>query len=215
MGKAHLHKLELQVLVMPLQRLTNQGLEENERRSLLMALRGQWLGRPSRQTPQLLPPTVASCSLQMKLHLTPWSSHSHPAPPLPCNSHHPNQPGERPAVPRTRWVSSGLRACGSLPFLVFFCPYLVTWCSPLWLNRELHSGKSILSQKSDMGVPALCSQSHQAPLGIALCLFQVTQCPLPDYSKEPRMQGLGLPAVSLVTSVHVGHSKNWWWLINN
>lgn len=55
-----------------------------------------------------------------------------------------------------------------------------------------------------MGVPALCSQSHQAPLGIALCLLQVTQCPLPNYSKEPRMQGLGLLAVSSVMSVHVG-----------
>lgn len=68
--------------------------------------------------------------------------------------------------------------------------------------------ESILSQKSDMGAPALCSQSHQAPLGVALCLIQVTQCPLPYYSKEPQMQGLGLPAVSSVTSIHMGHSKN-------
>ena len=125
-----------------------------------------------------------------------------PDPPVPTT---PTRRDELPAGPKTRWGSSGLRACGSPPSLV--CPHLAARCSPFWLGRELHPGKPALSQKSD-GVRRRRSQRRQAPLGLALRLLQATQRPLPRYSEEPRMQGLGLPAVSSVTSVPAGHSKN-------
>ena len=86
-------------------------------------------------------------------------------------------------------------------------PHWSAQCSPFWLGRELHPGKPALSQKSD-GVRRHRCQRRQAPLGLALRLLQATQRPLPRYSEEPRMQGLGLPAVSSVTSVPAGHSKN-------
>ena len=117
----------------------------------------------------------------------------------------PTRQDELPAVPKTRWGSSGLRACGSPPSPV--CPHLAAWCSPFWLGRELHPGKPTLSPKAD-GVRRQRSQRRQAPLGLALRLLQATQRPLPRCSEEPRMQGLGLPAVSSVTSVPAGHSKS-------
>lgn len=218
MGKPHLHKIEPQVLVNPpAERSANRELEETVRANHLMApVTGKWKDPAHKLdcfTPQCLPTDFrrSSTAHEAPHTITLLTSPS----PLPSP---PAQPGWTPSSSRIHQGLWGcLCTCSCLPEASFSSH--LQWAnshSPSWFCRGLLSGESFLTLQSDLGALALCLQSNSCQPWALLFVF-ITQW-IPTIP-EPQMQGLGLSAIPLVTSTHLGHSENstgeGWWTTEN